>query len=169
MHTSLEMVGQSLDMSLDYQERWQDPDTLIITHTGISGRRKGQTVQRTLTRIPSQPSEIDGVWRVEVADLTEQSAIPGEHVVVRFGDYIGFFVQDGQAPLHAIFAKELSANQYRILFSTRSEESEGLLDFSKDHVGGWRDQKWIESYTATGDFHGRPGHKIERIYSRMPD
>ena len=141
----------------------------IITHTGIAGRREGQSIQRTLSRIPSQSSEIDGAWRVEVKDLTEPSVIAGEHVVVRMGEYAGFFVQNEGAPLHAIYAEEVSPNKYRVLFSTKSDESGSYLNFSKEYDGHWSDHRWVENFVAAGTFLGHPGHRIKRTYSRMPN
>ena len=170
MHTSPEQVGQPLDMSRDYKERWEGHGKLIITHTGIAGRREGQSIQRTLSRIPSQTSEIDGAWRVEVKDLTEPSVIAGEHVVVRMGEYAGFFVQnEGAPPLHAIYAEEVSPNKYRVLFSTQSDESGSYLNFSKEYDGHWSDHRWVENFVAEGTFLGHPGHRIKRTYSRMPN
>ncbi len=169
MHTSPEQVGQPLDMSRDYKERWEGHGKLIITHTGIAGRREGQSIQRTLSRIPSQSSEIDGAWRVEVKDLTEPSVIAGEHVVVRMGEYAGFFVQNEGAPLHAIYAEEVSPNKYRVLFSTQSDESGSYLNFSKEYDGHWSDHRWVENFVAAGTFLGHPGHRIKRTYSRMPN
>jgi len=98
MHTSPDLIGLPLDMSLKYEERWEGPDKLVITHIGISGARKDHEIERTLTRIPAPPGELDGAWSVEVTDLTEGARLRGEHVVVRYGNHVAFFVQKKLLP-----------------------------------------------------------------------
>ena len=169
MHTSPDLIGEELDMSRSYEERWEGPDTRVIRHLGVAGERKDHVIRRTLTRVPAAPSELDGVFRLEVVDVSDGVPLPGEQILLRYGDYIGFFRQEHGKPLHAVYAREVEPNQFQVLFSTRDEDSDKVLDLSTDHEGAFRDAQWVESYLATGDFVGTEGHRIQRVFTRMPE
>ena len=169
LHTAPNLVGHELDMSRSYKEEWEGLDTRVIRHIGVAGGRKDHVIRRTLSRIPVAPSELDGAWSVEMLDLSDGVPVPGAHIVVRYGDHVGLFTQEKSKPLHAVYARELVPNEYKVLFSTRGEEVDEILDFSTEHESAWSGERWVDSYRATGRFQGKKGHQIRRVFSRMLD
>ena len=107
-------------MSRSYEEQWEGVDKRVIRHIGVAGERKDHVIRRTLSRIPVAPSELDGVWSVEMIDLSDGVPVPGEHIVVRYGDHVGLFSQEKSKPLHAVYAR-----------GTRTERIQGAFQYAR--------------------------------------
>ncbi len=148
MHAVDNLVGKYRDLSVDYRERWEGPDKLVVTHLR-QGSPEPERIQRILTRIQTEKSEWDGVWRLQVRDVTANELLLGEKRWIRYGDYIGFFSQAPDQPFYAIYAQQDGPSKFRILFSTREEEVGSSLDRSKAYQGAWDGARWIESYVET--------------------
>jgi hypothetical protein len=166
MHTVRGLVGKYRDLSVDYRERWENPDKLVITHQG-QGSPEPQQIRRILTRVPTETSEWDGVWTREVKDLTTDTVFPGEQVWLRYGDYIGFFWQAPGKSLYAVYAKQEEKNRFLILFSSREEEVGTYLDHTKDYQGAWDGDRWVESYVDSTPGSDSAGHGMRVTYEAI--
>jgi hypothetical protein len=166
MHTVPGLAGKHRDLSVDYRERWENPDKLVVTHIG-QGSPEPHRIQRILTRVRTEVSEWDGVWRLQVKDVTADVLVPGENVWIRFGDYIGFFWQSPGQPLYAIYAKQEEKNKFRILFSTSENEVGDFIDHSKEFRGAWDGARWVESYVETTQGNDRFGHRMRVTYEAI--
>lgn len=177
MHTVPESVGKPIDMTMEYEEKWEGPNKLVISHIG-KGPREADRIRRTYTRICAEPSEWDGAWEVEIADETTDETLPGRRVLVRYGDYIGLFCKVDEEPLYAVYALQKYPHKYYIIFSTKREEvgsralnlppSLGMyIDHSVEYQGTWDESRWVETYVETSDSDGRKDHRMRVTYAPM--
>ncbi len=166
MHTVPDLVGKYRDRSVDYSERWEGPDKLVVAHSSAGPGERRRT-RRILTRVDTETTEWDGAWRLRVVDETASEELPGESVSIRYGDYVGFFWRAPERPLYAIYVTQVEKNRFRILFSTREEEVGAILDHASEYRGGWDGARWVESYVEGTEGNERRGHRMRVTYEAM--
>ena len=146
-----ERVGEVRDRSTGWEETCEGNR---MVQTSLQEPMEGgrDKVQYVYTRLPTRPSSLDGVWKVQIENKSSQSRLHNEITVIRFGNYVAWFHQPQGEALTSSLVQLVSANKWKVLLSTQETDVNSTVDLSIDRGEEHRASARIIQWTAASDF-----------------
>jgi hypothetical protein len=145
-----ERVGEIRDRSIGWEETCEG-DRMVQTSLQEPMEGGKDRVQYTYTRLPTEPTTSDGVWKVQLENLTRETRLDDPLTAIHFGDYVVWFHQPPGKALTSSLFQLVSQGKWKVLLSTRAADVDRTFDFSMGRRDEHQGSDWTIQWTAADD------------------